>query len=103
MTKNVINYVDMGIKRTVLIRQISLGILISLKRNNFFQEMQKSKISTFPLYFSANSFEKLLLNWGGERLVEFDRSFACCLSIHKIMGKCNAFYDYWKKLFFDLP
>ena len=32
--------------------------------------------------------------------VEFDRSFACCLSIHKIMGKCNAFYDFWKKVIF---
>ena len=65
--------------------------------------MQKTKILTFPLYFLANSVEKCFHNWGGERLIEFDRNFACRLSIYKIMGKCNALYDFWNKLFFDPP
>ena len=66
------NYVNMGIKRTVSTRQISLGLLTSIYKSKNFQKMQKNKTSTFPLYFSANSFEKCLVNWGGERLIESD-------------------------------
>ena len=62
--------------------------------------MQKTKIFTFPLYFLANCVEKCLLNWGGERLIEFDRNFACRLSIYDIMGKCNALFDFCNKYFF---
>ena len=101
--KFVKNYVNMGIKRTVLIRQISPGLLTFLNRNIFFRKMEKTKITIFPLYFSPNSFEKCLLNWGGQGLIGLDQNFACCLSIHRIMGKCNAFNDFRKKLFFDPP
>ena len=46
----------MGIKRTVLIRQIDLwtGKTFSKKRNK--NKMQKTKIRTFPFVFLANSF-----------------------------------------------
>ena len=61
-------------------------------------------MTIFPLYISPTSFEKCLLNWGrggmGQGLIEFDWNFECCLSIHEIMGKYNALYDFWKNLFF---
>ena len=72
MTKNVMKYGNMGIKRTVSTRQVSPGLLASINKSKNFQKIQKTKISIFPLYFSANSFEKCRLNWGGERLIGFD-------------------------------
>ena len=46
----------MGIKRTVLIRQIDLWTGKPFPRNEIRQKMQKTKIRTFPFVFLANSF-----------------------------------------------
>ena len=46
----------MGIKRTVLIRQIDLWTGKPFPRNEIRHKMQKTKIRTFPFVFLANSF-----------------------------------------------
>ena len=46
----------MGIKRTVLIRQIDLWTGKPFPRNKIRHKMQKTKIRTFPPVFLANSF-----------------------------------------------
>ena len=50
------SYVNMGIKRTVLIRQIDLGGLKTSDRNKINQKIEKTKIPIFPLYFCWHSF-----------------------------------------------
>ena len=53
------NYGNMGIKRSVLIRLNDLRGLEALNRNKILQKIQKTKIQYFPLYFGAKSFVKL--------------------------------------------
>ena len=48
----------MGIKRTVLIRQIDLSGLKPSFGNKIKGKMQKTEIQTFSLYFWGNSFVK---------------------------------------------
>ena len=57
-------YVNMGIKRTVLIRRIDLWGSEPLESKKIKQKMQKTEMSIFPLYFWANSFvkKKAILN-----------------------------------------
>ena len=54
----------MGIKRTVLIRQIDLWVIEPLESKKMKQKMQKTEMSIFPMYFWANSFvkKKAILN-----------------------------------------
>ena len=47
----------MGIKRTVLIRQIDLWGSEPLESKKKMKKMQKTEMSNFPLYFWPNSFE----------------------------------------------
>ena len=51
MTYDVINYGNMGIKRTVMIRQIVLSGLKPSFGNKIKGKMQKTEIPTFSLYF----------------------------------------------------
>ena len=46
----------MGIKRTVLIRQIDLLTGKPFLRNKIGEKMQKTKMRTFPFVFLGNSF-----------------------------------------------
>ena len=46
----------MGIKRTVLIRQIDVLGIKPLESKKMKQKMQKTEMSFFPMYFWANSF-----------------------------------------------
>ena len=48
----------MGIKRTVLIRQIVLWCSEPLVSKKMKQKMQKTEMSIFPLYFWTNAFVK---------------------------------------------
>ena len=48
----------MGIKRTVLIRQINLLGCEHLESKKMKQKMQKNEMSIFPLYFWTNGFVK---------------------------------------------
>ena len=48
----------MGVKRTVLIRQIDLSGLKPSFGNKIKDKMQKAEIPTFSLYFGDNSFVK---------------------------------------------
>ena len=48
----------MGIKRTVLIRQIVLWCSEPLVSKKMKQKMQKNEMSIFPLYFWTNAFVK---------------------------------------------
>ena len=48
----------MGIKRTVLIRQIVLWCSEPLVSKKMKQKMQKTEMSIFPLYFLTNAFVK---------------------------------------------
>ena len=48
----------MGIKRTVLIRQIDICGLKPSVGNKIKSKMQKTEIPTFSLYFGGNSFVK---------------------------------------------
>ena len=59
MTQDVINYVNMGIKRTVLIQRSDPCGLESFVGNKIWRILQKTKIPDFPLYFLANSLVKL--------------------------------------------
>ena len=56
MTKSVIKYSNMGIKRTVLIRKNDLWTGKPFPRNEIRHKMQKTKIRTFPFVFLGNSF-----------------------------------------------
>ena len=58
LTKNVINYVDMGIKTTGLNRQIDLQDLQTLKRHK--------NTRNFLCIFFANSFEEIKIQAGAE-------------------------------------
>ena len=49
-------YANMGIKRTVLIRQIDLWGSEPLESKKMKQKMQKTEMSIFPMYFWAKSF-----------------------------------------------
>ena len=51
MTKDIIKYDNMGIKRIVLIRLIDLQALKSFARNKIRQKMQNTEMAIFPLYF----------------------------------------------------
>ena len=51
MTLNVIKYGNMGIKRTVSIRQIDFRSSEPLESNKMKQKMRKTEMSIFPLYF----------------------------------------------------
>ena len=55
------NYGNMGIKRSVSIRQNDLADLQSFHKNKIFENLQKTKMKIFPLYFGANPFVKLKL------------------------------------------
>ena len=55
------NYGNMGIKRSVSIRQNDLTDLESFCKNKIFENLQKTKMQIFPLYFGANPFVKLKL------------------------------------------
>ena len=55
------NYGNMGIKRSVSIRQNDLTDLESFRKNKIFENLQKTKMQIFPLYFGAKSFVKLKL------------------------------------------
>ena len=48
----------MGIKRTVSIRRIDLLGSEPLESKKMKQKMQKTEMSSFPMYFWANSFVK---------------------------------------------
>ena len=48
----------MGIKRTVLIRRIDLWGSEPLESKKMKQNMRKTEMSIFPMYFWANSFVK---------------------------------------------
>ena len=48
----------MGIKRTVLIRQIDLWGSEPLESHKKMKKMQKTEMSIFPLYFWTNAFVK---------------------------------------------
>ena len=50
------NYGNMGIKRSVLIRQNDLRDLKSFHRNKIIVNLQKTKMQIFPLYFGEKSF-----------------------------------------------
>ena len=52
------NYGNMGIKRSVLIRQNDLTDLESFHKNKIFENLQKTKMQIFPLYFGEKSFVK---------------------------------------------
>ena len=54
MTYDVIKYANMGIKRTVWIRQIDPWDQKPLNRGKCCQKMQKTEILIFPLYFERN-------------------------------------------------
>ena len=56
MTQNVVKYTNLGIKLTVLIRQIDLGVSKVFDKYNFFQKLPKTETTKFPLYFWAHSF-----------------------------------------------
>ena len=53
------NYDNMGIKRSVPIRQNDLRDFKSFNRNKIIKNIQKTKMPLFPLYFWAKSFVKL--------------------------------------------
>ena len=52
------NYGNMGIKRSGLIRQSDLRGLQSFSRKNFRKKAEKLKLQYFPLYFWTKSFVK---------------------------------------------
>ena len=56
MTQNVIKYANMGIKRTMLIRQIDLCGSEPLASKKMMQKMQKTEMSIINMYFWVNSF-----------------------------------------------
>jgi len=58
--KNVMNFINIGIKTTVLIRQIDLSDLKSSYQNKIKGKMQKTENPIFSLYFCGNSFLKML-------------------------------------------
>ena len=58
MTWDVIKYANMGIKRTVSIRQIDLWGSEPLESNKIMKKMQKTEMTIFPLYFWPNSYVK---------------------------------------------
>ena len=55
--KNVMKYVNMGIKRTVSIRQNKLGLSNHSPEKNW-EKIQKTKKENFSLYLLSNSFVK---------------------------------------------
>ena len=64
MTLSVMKYVNMGIKRFVLIRQIDLSYLKSVHRNKILNKVQKTDMLLFPLYLGAKPFVKCFANSG---------------------------------------
>ena len=59
MAYNVMDYGNMGIERSVLIRQNDIRDLKSFHRNKIIVNFQKTKMKIFPLYFGERSFVKL--------------------------------------------
>ena len=74
-------YGNMGIKRSVLIRQNELRGLEWFHRNKILEKFQKTKISTFSLYFGEKSFVK----W---------KSIFANLNVIKSFGSC-VFLAIW--------
>ena len=62
----------MGIKRTVLIRQIDLSYVKSFHRNKILNQIQKTEILLFPLYFGAKPYVKCLANSGRLNMLRSD-------------------------------
>ena len=65
MTKNVMKYGNMGIKRTVSTRQVSLGLLASINKSKIFQKYKKLKFQYFLCIFLQIPLKNVGSIWGG--------------------------------------
>ena len=103
MTWDVIKYGNMGIKRSVLIRQSDLSCRKALDKNKIWSKIQKTKNKIFPLYFWPKCFVNLILKCWYLKWLRFKRNFLCSLYTHRHKLSISNFREYLKFLFFNTP